>query len=424
VKKTIRFSRGFVPAIIFSSIVLAFGVAGIFIFGFNLGVDFRAGINQTIRLAIPAMKVTYSGEGNAKLNLTETAAELELSGTRSADGSWAVPLAESKTLSGLAAALEKTLPGLKVEVQGDGGIAASAVLATASGDTRIGTEPAIVHRRILNESEAFAGIMDVRSAIEGVGESAVQTTGAKGDYSFKIRVEDDGKDPQFANNIKGQIKGALSARLGADKYVELKTDFVGARFSKDLGRQTIFVTGAAILAILIYAAIRFKPQYAIGAVLAIIHDALVMVAWIIWTGMEFNTSSIAAILTILGFSINDTIVIFDRIREDRHLRPDVPFKELLDTALSETLSRTIITTLTTLVCVTVLFFATSGTMKDFALALIVGMVSGTYSTIYIATAFVYYWQVWADKMKKNKADKAREAKAPQGKAAQGKPAQA
>jgi preprotein translocase subunit SecF len=108
--------------------------------------------------------------------------------------------------------------------------------------------------------------------------------------------------------------------------------------------------------------------------------------------MEFNTTSIAAILTILGYSINDTIVIFDRIREDRKLDPGAKLSAVIDKSVTETLGRTIITTLTTMLAVFSLYIFTSGSIKDFALALLVGMVSGTYSTVFIATGFVHLWE--------------------------------
>jgi preprotein translocase subunit SecF len=122
-----------------------------------------------------------------------------------------------------------------------------------------------------------------------------------------------------------------------------------------------------------------------------------MVAFITWTRMEFNTTTIAAILTILGYSINDTIVIFDRIRETRRIYPDDRFVDILDRSLSETLSRTIITTATTMLAVLSLYIFTTGSMKDFALALLVGMVSGVYSTIFIASGFANFWEVTARK---------------------------
>ena len=157
---------------------------------------------------------------------------------------------------------------------------------------------------------------------------------------------------------------------------------------------------AAMIFILIYASIRFKPRFAVGAVLAIAHDALVMVSFIAWTRMEFNTTTIAAILTILGYSINDTIVVFDRVRESQRLYFDLGYREILDRSLSETLSRTIITTLTTMLAVLSLYFFTTGSMKDFALALLVGMISGIYSTIFIASGWTLLWEKYTGKGRK------------------------
>jgi preprotein translocase subunit SecF len=117
-----------------------------------------------------------------------------------------------------------------------------------------------------------------------------------------------------------------------------------------------------------------------------------MVAFIAWSRMEFNTTTIAAILTILGYSINDTIVVFDRIRETRRLYHDLSFRAVLDRALSETLARTVITTFTTMLAVFSLYFFTTGSMKDFAQALLVGMVSGVYSTIFVASGWTLFWE--------------------------------
>ncbi len=178
---------------------------------------------------------------------------------------------------------------------------------------------------------------------------------------------------------------------------------MSSRFSHDLTDQVGILITATLVLILLYASIRFKPQYAVGAVLAIMHDALIMVGFIVWTRMEFNTTTIAALLTILGYSINDTIVIFDRIRENKRLFPDDAFVSVLNRSLSETLGRTIITTVTTMLAVLSLYIFTAGSMKDFALALMVGMVSGVYSTIFIASGFVNFWDKTVSKRKKNAA---------------------
>jgi preprotein translocase subunit SecF len=117
--------------------------------------------------------------------------------------------------------------------------------------------------------------------------------------------------------------------------------------------------------------------------------------------MEFNTTTIAAILTILGYSINDTIVIFDRIRETRRIYPDDSFIDVVNRSISETLGRTVITTVTTMLAVLSLYIFTTGSMKDFALALLIGMTSGVYSTLFIACSFVCLWQSRAARVKKN-----------------------
>ncbi len=139
---------------------------------------------------------------------------------------------------------------------------------------------------------------------------------------------------------------------------------------------------------MIYCSLRFQPAYAVGAVLSVVHDALIMVAFIVFTRMEFNTSSIAAILTIVGYSINDTIVIYDRIREKVKFNPNAPFRENMNRGVTETLSRTFITVLTVLLAAISLYVFTSGNIKDFSLAIIVGLISGTYSSVFIASAFV------------------------------------
>jgi len=118
--------------------------------------------------------------------------------------------------------------------------------------------------------------------------------------------------------------------------------------------------------------------------------------------MEFNTTTIAAILTILGYSINGTIVIFDRVRENRRIFPDDAFVDVLNRSITGTLSRSIITTFTTMLAAISLFLFTTGSMKDFALALLVGMTSGVYTTTFIATGFVYFWDVQASKREKKR----------------------
>ncbi len=395
-KRIIRFSRGFVPAAIASTALIVFGIVGYFTKGFNLGVDFQAGINQTVQLAFPALEVSYAGKGNAVLTVAEDAVTLVFSGAEVEGRTVVLDYKMKPTLGALAAAL-RALPGVSVSLVESEGVATNLLVPTYQGDTRLGGTPTLLHRAPGGEAERFASIDKVRQAVASLGEVSVQAVNPAKLQRYLVRVPDAGKDVNFSKNAADAIDAALEAAFGKGRVVVVKTDYVGARYSETLSRQAAMLFVLTVLVILVYATLRFGFQFGFGAVLATFHDALIMVCFVVWTRMEFNTSTIAAILTILGYSINDTIVQFDRVREDRKLNPGDRFVDVLDRALSETLGRTVITTLTTMITVLAIFFFTSGSLKDFALALFVGMISGTYSTIFIASGFIEWWERKAEK---------------------------
>jgi preprotein translocase subunit SecF len=191
----------------------------------------------------------------------------------------------------------------------------------------------------------------------------------------------------LAERVVNDLRGAF----GDENVAIISTDFVGAQFSQSLAFKSIWVVLATLVLIWIYSTVRFKWDFALGAVLAIVHDALVILAFIAWTQIEFSTIILAAILTIIGYSINNTIVVLDRVRENSaKVSPATPVSEILNVAQTEILSRTVFTTVTTLLAVLALFLFTKGSMKDFALCLIIGMISGVYSTIYISGAFIAF----------------------------------
>ncbi len=389
-KRVIRFSKLFLPATIFSVALIGLGIMGLVVNGgFNLGVDFQAGVNQYVRFAYPSLEVSYAGPLAVSLEITETRATVVYSGTEGENRTLELAMSDFGTIDEFAAAL--AADGLGARVLDGGSLPASLVVPTYRGAQRLGPAPTLVTRGARDANEVFTDTEMVRAAVEPIGELAVKSIGGDLAQEYVIRVSDDGTDPGFGGKITERIRTALESSFDPARVVFMKTDLVGATFSKDLTDNAWLMTLMTIGAILLYAAIRFKLQYGIGAVLAIIHDALVMIGFMAWTRMEFNTSSIAAILTILGFSINDTIVIFDRIREDRKLRPTERYVDILDEAITETLSRTFITAFTTMLAILALVFFTTGSIKDFAVALVVGMISGAYSTIYIATAFVKIW---------------------------------
>ena len=398
-KGIIRFSKYFVPAMLFSGALIVIGLVGYGVKGgFNLGVDFQAGLLQEIQFAPTAFHVSYDGRGNATISFNRNNLYMVISGSGIEGVTHEFPFTTYGTLDSLIAGLSN-IEGIHAAGIAPGTTPSRLLVQSAQGNPQLGAEPFVVHY-LPPDAEPIA-IEDVRETLSPLGRVSVQVLGASLERRFMIRMED--QEIQGNEGVSAEkIIATLEARFGTGGVAVTRADYVGSRFSKQLTDQAGLLMALTLLLIMVYASIRFKPQLAIGAVLAIAHDALIIVAFVSWTRMEFNTTTIAAILTILGYSINDTIVIFDRIRETLRIYPNAPFEEVLNRALTETLSRTIITTFTTMLAVLSLFIFTTGSMKDFALALLVGMISGVYSTIFIASGFVNLWTIHAQKRAKRK----------------------
>jgi preprotein translocase SecF subunit len=171
----------------------------------------------------------------------------------------------------------------------------------------------------------------------------------------------------------------------------ISQETVGPSVGRDIQRSAVIATLLSLFGILVYVAFRYEFSFAVGAVVAIIHDLLITVGAYYLSGRQFNATTVAALLTIIGFSINDTIVIFDRIREDLRLGLRGSFREVMNQALNQTLSRTIITSGTVFLATLSLFIFGGGEINDFAFTFLVGILVGTYSSIYIASALVLWW---------------------------------
>jgi preprotein translocase subunit SecF len=386
-KKVIKFSRVFLPMVVMSSALIALGLVGYFVKGLNLGIDFQAGLIEKVRLAPTAFELTYAGEKSVTVSLSSSQIDLVSTGVASDNQTFSFPFAQYATVGDLASALA-SVPGVSVATLAPASAPAKGIFANADGQARLSAEAYRLH--YLPADAPAIGADQVRAAISSFPEASVQAIGAPADRLFQIRLSDDGADPEASKTLRTNLNAALAAAFGADNVAVVSADFVGSRFSKSLASQAFWLVAATLVLIWVYCAIRFRWDFAVGGVLAIVHDALIMVAFIVWSRMQFNSTTIAAILTILGYSINDTVVIFDRIRENMRLRPELNITEILDLSQTEILGRTVITTVTTMLAVLSLYVFTTGDMKDFALALLVGMTSGVYSTIYIASAFISF----------------------------------
>ncbi len=231
---------------------------------------------------------------------------------------------------------------------------------------------------------------EVRSASDAIGlkDAIVQRFG--GENEFLIRVEKATSDLEaMSKSIQTSLQGRFK-----DNPVEIRrVEVVGPKVGKDLKTKAMWAVGLAFLGILIYVAFRFHEfSYGLGGIVALFHDVVVTFGAVSVFDIEFSLNVLAVILTIIGFSINDTIVIFDRVRENiKKMRKD-DLVTIFNVSINETLGRTILTTGTVMMVVLILFFFAGEVIHDFTIALIVGLITGTYSTVYIASPVVLFWE--------------------------------
>ena len=219
------------------------------------------------------------------------------------------------------------------------------------------------------------------------GEAVVQTYGNPGQNEILIRLPLMEGVEQGASLEKGANQVVEALKQGnVGQFEVINRELVGPAVGADLQRKGIYATLASILGITVYIGIRFRLSFAIGAIAATLHDVFVTFAFLVFFGYDLSLNVIAAILTITGYSVNDTIVIFDRVRENQHLLRREPLEKIVNDSVNQTLSRTIITAGTTFLAVLSLFLFGGEVLKGFAFTMLVGIVSGTYSTVFIAAA--------------------------------------
>lgn len=232
-------------------------------------------------------------------------------------------------------------------------------------------------------------INNIRDGLKtiGLGESTIQEFGTKNDILIRVQ-----RSEEKLEEVGSQVKNSLKDKFNLDDIIVERVEMVGPKVGQDLREKALLSIVYAIIGIVIYISWRFELQYAIGAVIALIHDVLITMGAFSITDKEFSLVIVAAFLTIIGYSLNDTIVIFDRIRENMRRRGKIPLMELINTSINQTLSRTLLTSGTTLLVVLALFFQGGAIIHDFSFALLVGIVIGTYSSIFIASVFLVYWE--------------------------------
>ena len=223
-------------------------------------------------------------------------------------------------------------------------------------------------------------ISDLRRSFNkmNLGDVTVKQFGSENDFIVKFEKKKSNK-----SNFIEEIKNELTNFIG-NNYNFRRVENVGPKVSSELLKSGIIAIGLSLAAMLIYIWIRFEWQFSLGAIIAIFHDVIITLGIFSLFSFEINLSIVAAVLTIVGYSMNDTVVIFDRVRENLKKYSDIKIFELTNISINETLSRTIITSITTLIALLSIYFFGGEILKGFSLAMILGVIFGTYSSIYIA----------------------------------------
>ena len=232
-------------------------------------------------------------------------------------------------------------------------------------------------------------ISEIRQSLlkMNLGDVTVKKFGNEKDYLVKIEMKKD-VEKDFIKSINEKLSKDLGSQVNFRRV-----ENVGPKVSGELLRAGLLAISLSLAAMLFYIWIRFEWQFSLGAIVALIHDVIITIGIFSFLSYEINLSIVAAVLTIVGYSMNDTVVIFDRVRENLRKYSNIPIAEISNISTNETLSRTLITSVTTLLALFSIFFFGGAILKGFSLAMIIGVIIGTYSSIFVAVPILNYAKV-------------------------------
>ena len=238
-------------------------------------------------------------------------------------------------------------------------------------------------------SDSNVKIEDIRNSLRGaeLGDISVKEFGKKGDFLVKFE-----RNSNANEKFISELKSSISEKIGQEVNFR-RVESVGPKVSSELLKQGVTAIALSLAAMLFYIWIRFEWQFSLGSIIALFHDVIITLGIFSILSLEVNLSIVAAVLTIVGYSMNDTVVIYDRIRENLLKYSKISTKEIADISVSETLSRTVITSLTTLLALGSIFILGGEILKGFSFAMILGVIIGTYSSIFVASPVLGYFKV-------------------------------
>ncbi len=379
---TLHVIRGRRISYLVSSVMILAGIALILFKGFNLGIDFESGLSQTVQLAPSGMSIAYDGPDSVSLRVSGGGFILEF---RNAEGvsRREFPFDEYPTCGAFAQAAGE-IEGIRCEVF-------NPALSSANVITGFGF-PATLKQKgfVMNFADASGAVVtieQVREALGDLNDVRVQSVGNAIDQVYQIRMKL--SDETESRLVQTDIQNALKAAFGSDTVVVLETNFIGAKFSSSLLSNSLLAVAVAVVLILLYVWMRFELGYALCSVLALLHDVLCMLGFIALMRFSVSSTTIAAVLTIIGYSLNNTIVIMDRVRGFARSDVKMPIEQMIDASVDASLGRTTISSVTTIIAIIPLCVFASGDIFYFAASLLFGIIVGTYSSNFIAPALLH-----------------------------------
>ena len=236
-----------------------------------------------------------------------------------------------------------------------------------------------------------ANLENLRTRLSGLnlGEVMVQGFGSPSEALIRVQAQNRGENAE--QSVDSLVRGELEK-----DYSFSRVEVVGPTVSGELAKTGTIGVTVALIGILLYVWVRFEWQFAVGAIIATVHDVLLTIGMFVITGTEFNVSSIAAVLTIVGYSLNDTVVIYDRVRETMRRYKKMPMSLIIDASTNQTMSRTIMTSITTSLAILALVLFGGEVIRSFTIAMLFGVIVGTYSSIYIAAPILILFKLRSD----------------------------
>ncbi len=375
-----------------STIIIIGGIGSTFLFkgGYNIGIDFKGGLSQQIRIAPYAFTVTNATNRLVDFEITAD----EISYIKSGDKKMVFPRTPGLTLDQIVKDLESQ-GDLKVTMPAGTNFDTSLLLPVHKQLDL--NQSLTVNHRLPAGAPPLATIENVRSQLQGLpGGVSIQEVGDPANETFLIRTDPTSFTPSgggdASDTAAAAVINALEKKFGRGTTIQQSQESLGPQLAQALAVGSFIAIGVAMVLMLIYAWVRFRFSYAAAAIVAILHDVLTTFGFVGLFGVELNAAVVAAFLTIIGYSINDTIVVYDRIRENEKVMRGQDLTSIMQYSISQTLNRTIITSFTVFLAIFPLFLFGTGQVRDFSFTMVFGILTGTYSSICIASPIAFVWE--------------------------------